>query len=193
MQQILPLRSCDDNTLNTNIRLCLILLAIFTELSFAENDGTPTYARISPWTIAIDRSMNSGCFLYAEFEGGNFLRIGKDNRDNSLYVFLGDPHWRRTEFGKQYPLEIRFGENEAWSVVATGTSFDPPNSQPVIGFAVSSEINVAAYFLYQFMKENHMEVSHKGRLIARINLHNSHSAVRKLIKCQSAIDLERRT
>ena len=179
---------CGTLALKIILMLCLLVSAIPENMASEEEDVAPTYAFVLPWTIAIDKSMNSGCFLYAQFERGTFLRIGKDNRHNTLYVFIGDPHWQLIEFGRNYSIQIRFGEREPWKITATGTSFDPPSNQPIIGFKLASDFDIAARFLHQFMKEEHMEISLDGINLAWIDLSNSYRAGMTLMECQRLVD-----
>ena len=169
-------------------QLLFLLTACFAQLSQAAGPPAPVFARVEPWTIAIDESMNSGCFIFAEFRRGTFLRIGKDNTENYIYVFLGDPHWEHIEYGTEYPISIQFGNQVPWQVRARGVSFDPPESQPIIGFIVPAKNDVAAQFLFEFMREDEVVFFHGSTPIARISLKNSYEGGLKLMECQKLMN-----
>ena len=168
--------------------LLLLFPALIAELAQALEDQSRVFAQVAPWKIAVDDSMNRGCFIFAEFPRGTFLRIGKDNVENNIYVFVGDPHWKQIEYGRQYPIDISFSDKGYWRVSATGVSFDPPENQPIIGFVVPHENNTAARFLYEFMKESQVEFFFQGTMIARISLENSYQAGLKLMECQRVMN-----
>jgi len=100
---------------------------------------TLNYSTVGPWTISVDPSTANGCFVVADFVGGTSLRLGFDMTrlpKISFYTILGNVKWRSIEYGKNYPIQLRFGSRPAWTGDATGFSFDPPDNQTWLKLSV---------------------------------------------------------
>ena len=117
------------------MRYMVVLAAILATsglgLRSAQAD-TLKYSTVGAWSIAVDPSLGNGCFVSAGFKGGTSFRLGFDMRESTgagFYTLLGNVKWRSIEYGKNYPIKMRFGNEPAWEGNATGFSFDPPNNQ----------------------------------------------------------------
>ena len=149
--------------------------------------NTIKYSTVGAWTIAVDPTMGNGCFLITNFVGGASIRIGFDMRNSTaidVYTILGSVKWRSIEYGKNYPIRIRFGNQPAWAGNATGFSFNPPQNQTWLRMAIIRKTGFD--FVSDFMKERFVAVDYNRREILRLNLKDSYAAGLKLIECQKA-------
>ena len=151
-------------------------------------EDMPEYANVDGWTIRIDTTLGNGCFLHTYFKGGTALLIGKDNKRNTLYVVVGNPHWDTIKYGKHYPIEIQFGDKNKWFGDASGMSFNPPENQPFFWFYLNADIESATVFLGEFMRERTVEFFFDGSSITKLSLKGSHRATLKLMECQRSVD-----
>lgn len=137
------------------------------------------------WTIAIDTTINNSCFALATFIDGSAFRIGFDMRPgagNPFFVILGNINWKSIEYGKEYPIDLIFGNEPPWSGNASGFSFDPPENQTWLRVGVGKD--TGAEFVSEFMKQRFVAVKYSGKEILRLALKDSYKAGLKLIECQ---------
>lgn len=173
--------------MHTLIRFVLTttLFASGLGLGSAQAEDTLRYAIREPWTIAVDPSLGNGCFAVAEFEKGEAFRLGFDmTNDPAIYVLFGNAKWRSIEYGKKYPIEMRFGDEPVWDGNAEGFSFDPPENQPWLKLEIVKD--QGHEFTLEFMKELFVSVHYNKKEILRLSLKNSYQAGLQLIECQKS-------
>ena len=172
----------------TLIRVVLTATLITSSLGLrsAQAEDTLKYSTVEPWTIAVDPSMGNGCFVAAEFEGGGVFRLGFDLTDDSVdvYVLFGNAKWRSIEYGKKYPIKLRFGDEPAWDGTATGFSFEPPENQPWLSLEIAED--QGHEFALEFMRELFVSVHYNKKEILRLSLKNSYQAGLQLVECQES-------
>ena len=145
----------------------------------AQATDAPLWANVGVWKVAVDDSLGHGCFMMSNYGGQNVvLRIGFDNRDNSLYFVIGSSAWQSLEPGKVYTINGQFdnGTMETWQATAfqfggTGpaylkTSFrNPYGSMNVFG----QRLNFKLYY--------------RGSLLANMNLNGTAAAAAETANC----------
>lgn len=150
----------------------------------AEAPDQPEYAKVGPWSIRVDTTLDYGCFIFAAFEGGTALRFGFNMTDQTIYAMVGDPKWKSLEWGKAYHVIITFGDEEPWSGDAMGFSFDEGEDGPWLWINVGEVGDVAELFFTEFMQEGDFALDYKGKEITKLSLRGSHKAGLKLLECQ---------
>jgi hypothetical protein len=163
----------------------VLAIAAFTSPLLFAGEDMPEYGAVKGWSIRVDTTLGNGCFAYAQYEGDTVLRLGVDNRDNTIYVLFGDSDWESIEYRKEYLVEIQFGDEGKWKGDATGMSFDPPEDQPYLWIHVVSDN--AANFIAEFMKEQNVALFYNDNSIANLRLKGSYAAGLKLIECQEVM------
>lgn len=174
-------------TLRNAFRLSVV--AIVALVGAPSHATTMQYATVGSWQIRVDPNAGYGCFTYAVFDGGASLRFALDFRSEAgspLFVVLGNPEWASIEYGKDYPIAIRFGRKKRWTAEATGYSFEPPKDQTYLRFEVKrSQIKD---FLDDFMRQTHVAFDYQGKEILNLTLRDSYKAGLKLIECQKEVN-----
>lgn len=163
-------------------------LFLFFMTSLMHADDMPEYGTAGFWTIRVDTSLGYGCFLHATFTGGSSVRLGVDKTDDSLYMLVGDPKWKSIEYGKNYSVQIKFGDEEKWSGDAAGFSFEPPDNQPWLWVNIVSDVDTMALFFAEFMQEQDIKLFYKDSSILHLSLKDSYKAGLKLFECQDAMN-----
>lgn len=158
-----------------------LVLIFQTQTGLAEEQ--PLYKKIGDWDIRVDRTMDNGCFLLAQWEGGSLFRAGFDMSDLSLYVIVGDPSWKSIDLGRNYPIEIYFGDEDGWEGNAQGFSFNRPENAMFLQLWIMDEEDITN-FLDEFMREEVVDVRYEGESIAYLQLTNSAKAGSALLECQ---------
>lgn len=178
-------RECDMHTL---IRVALTAVLVTSALGSQSAHAAEVreYSTVGTWTIAVDRTMGDGCFVYSEFVGGNYFRLGFDMTDDpgGVYTLFGNAKWRSIEYGKDYPIEMRFGDETEWTGTATGFSFEPPENQSWLRLYIAED--GAVDFVEEFMRELFVTVHYNGKQIMRLNLRDSYRAGSQLVDCQQS-------
>lgn len=167
--------------------LIVLLLAIIS--TSAKSEEPPKWGEFDGWGIYVDTSLGNGCFAFSIFEGDSLLRFGINNSEEDeelIYAVFGDPNWKSIEYGKKYSVEIKFGDEEPWSGDARGMSFDPPENQPYLWISVKS--GNASKFFDEFMEEKSVSLFYNGSVITNLSLKGSYTAGLELVKCQKAMD-----
>lgn len=165
------------------IYACAVLMMAWpAERAFAE---TLEFGTAGNWSISVDPTINNSCFAFTTFVDGSAFRLGFDMRPDAgspFFVILGNIKWKSIEYGKEYPIDLTFGNKPPWSGNATGFSFDPPQDQTWLRVGVGKD--TGAEFLTEFMKQQFVTVKYSGKEILRLNLKDSYKAGLKLIECQ---------
>ena len=151
-------------------------------------EDAPLYDTYGNWSIRVDTSLDYGCFLFSEFEGGSVFRLGVDRTDGSVYVLVGNPDWKSIEFGKTYPVSMKFGDESPWSADATGFSFDLPKDQPFLSVQVAMNPETMGLFMAEFMEESSFQLFYRGSSVANLSLKGSYAAAMKLFECQVEVN-----
>ena len=171
--------------MHTLIRVVIAFMIATSALGpkSAQAEDVLEYSTAGSWVIAVDPSMGNGCFVFADFKGGTSFRLGFNMADDpGFYAILGNAKWRSIEYGKEYQIQIQFGDESAWEGNATGFSFDPPENQ--LWLVMNVDEQKVGDFAEEFMRELFVVVYYNDREILRLNLKSSYEAGLQLIECQ---------
>ena len=152
----------------------------------ASSGDSEHYANVGDWSVYFDSSV-SGCYMYAAYDGGTWLRVGLIASDDSVRtsILIGDAAWKSIEYGKTYSITLDFGNGKAWTRPATGFSFSPPKDESMLRLFIhpsSSE----RIFLVDLMEARGVAVFYGSVEIANLTFKGSYQAGLKLIECQTA-------
>jgi hypothetical protein len=145
----------------------------------ARAQDTVKWGDVGGWTVAIDKTV-AGCFALGAFERGTYFRIGIDPQHSNGYIIIGNEAWRSIEVGKEYSLEIRFGNAAPW--FADATAIRMVNSVVLIFSFTGPDLAV------EFMRKQNVEIRYQGALVSNVNLKGSYAAFLEVIRCQDALD-----
>jgi hypothetical protein len=140
---------------------------------------TVEWGEVGGWLVAIDKTV-AGCFALGAFDRGTYFRIGIDPQHANGYVVIGNDAWQSIEVGKDYPLDIQFGESTPWVVDARAIRMS--DSVGLI-FAFSGP-DLAV----DFMRKQNVLIRYKGVLVSDISLKGSYAAFMEVMRCQDAVD-----
>ncbi|WP_170755627.1 hypothetical protein [Ruegeria lacuscaerulensis] len=163
-----------------NKQLFSIVSVVLLSVSSVAAKDTTDWKRVGNWDVAIDHTLGNGCFMVGSYEGGTHLRIGVDRRENSAYLMFGNEEWRSLEAGKEYPIEIHFGNRSSWDADARVLQF--PDGSKVLSTYVDAE------FIETFMRQTSMSVHYRGRQIDSLKLPGTFAAFIEVMECQDEVD-----
>lgn len=171
------------------IALCFSLLLAGVS---ASAEDSAEYKKVGPWSVRVDNTGNAlSCYMAAQFEGGSLFRFGFDMDSQLVYFIFGDDAWKSIEVGKNYDIEVKFGNESPWDVPAVGFSFDDENwtSQPFLYGAIRMEKEDSVLLLLEeFMGERYVEVYYEKNSILKLSLKHSYRAASEMVNCQEAVN-----
>ncbi len=126
---------------------------------------------------------SEGCQAFALFEEDTAFFIGFDNTENelSLDVTLLDQKWRSIEAGKEYKIEVKFGDESPWTMDMDGLQTD---DFPGLGIMIDAGSDQAKLFIDEFQRENSMKWSFSSTVLGHYTLRGSRAAFNEVIACQ---------
>lgn len=126
---------------------------------------------------------SEGCQAFALFEEDTAFFIGFDSTGGELSVdvTLLDQKWKSIEAGKEYEIEVAFGDESPWSLEMDGLRTD---DYPGLNIMIDAGSDEAELFIDEFQRETSMRWSFKGNLLGRYTLRGSRVAFDEVINCQ---------
>ena len=158
----------------------IVTLLAAPQMAWAEDSVLWTPSEVRGWTIAVDKTLGNGCFIYSIFEGGTSLRVGFDKLRGNAYVMLLNDKWRSIRDGNAYQIRVQFGDRAPWNASATGIRM---GNSP--GFIATTD---KTDFVMEFMHQKGMSVTYSGREIALLSLRGTAAATDEMLRCQNAMD-----
>ncbi|WP_064711713.1 hypothetical protein [Rhizobium bangladeshense] len=157
----------------------LALTAAMPRIGLA--DETNQWKEVGDWSVAVDPTLDNGCFVLTSFDDDTIFRLGFNLRkkDNPFYIMLGNPSWKSLEKGKRYPLELSLGEYK-WTADATG--LDLPGFKSL--WIDSKDPDLIA----EFAGKLSFRASFRGKQIVALGLKDSARAADELLACQKAVN-----
>ncbi len=164
------------------ISAAAIAVALTTTGAIAAADDTIPWGdgSVAGWDIAVDQSLQGGCYILAEFDGNTIVRIGFDPSNSDYYLILADDDWSSIEADKEYDLVLTLGHRAPWDAQANGIML---GDQPAL-MVTSTDTD----FLDEFASQQNIKVEYNGSQIANLNLSGSAAAIKEMINCQSQVD-----
>lgn len=154
---------------------------------------TIEWKKIGGWDISFYGAA-AGCQAFALFEENTAFFIGFDNTDDflTLDVTLLDARWKSIEDGKEYAIEVRFGDETPWTLNMDGVRID---GYPGLNIMIDAAADESDLFVGEFQRETRMEWSYGDSLLGRYTLRGSFRAFDEVIACQrsyfEALDAQR--
>lgn len=143
---------------------------------------TIDWKKISGWDISFYPG-SAGCQAFAQFEAGTAFFIGFDNNSDvlALDVTLLDNHWTSIEDGKDYPIEVQFGNESPWTMNMNGVVMD---GYPGLNIMIDAASDEASLFVDEFQRKTSMEWRYGTVTLGRYTLRGSRRAFDEVIACQ---------
>lgn len=169
------------------MRQTLLAAAIVLGSSGSAFPQTITWKEdVAGWFLAVDPSIDDGCFMTTVYEEGTVLRV-QFNPSIDLFEFLiGDHDWQSIEAGKFYEIVVQFGSREPWFGEALGIRFGS-GDLPTLSFVVGFEGGNAEAFIDEFMRMTYVTVDYQGSEIAALTLRGTHTAMQEVMACQQVM------
>lgn len=143
----------------------------------SSGSDTEIFTEVAHWTVAVDRTLNEGCFLSSRFTNNTAFRIGIDStRERQYYILLGNPAWASLKKGASYNLTFKFDDKSPWEA----------ESQVV---EVGGGLFLMVYFTDsafwdEFVRFNGLRVYKDGVYVTGITLAKTRAAFEELVSCQ---------
>ena len=171
----------------------LLPLAIASALAVpASNaaDQMPLYKKVGDWSIHVDETLANGCFAAGIWNGGTLFRLGVDNNPPpTLYVIIGNVKWRSLERGKEYDIDLTFGDETPWTLTASGFQFDDESGATYLYADIGKPSNEKTKaFVDEFMRELSVRIVYQGNHVDTLRLTGSYDATETLFECQALMD-----
>ena len=166
------------------MRKLILTISFLITWTSSYSDNEPLWKDLGGWVVRVDTSLGNGCFTYQLYEGNTIFRIGFNKINGGMYFFIGDSDWQSLEEGKNYPIQLYFGNKEPWGGDATAIRF---GEIPVLWLDLRSS-DSASEFLKEFMNELSLNVLFQGESIVLLSLKGTFKAGQELLECQKAIN-----
>ena len=137
---------------------------------------------VSGWDIIIDKTVNLGCAMQAEFEGNALVRMGLNPADHNGYLLVLDPGWTDITKDKMYKISMDLDGNK-WNADAKGVFMD---NDPGIYIEFDHED-----FFIDMMKKNVLKVVYHGNEATAISLRGTNNALQGVLACQKGVNKAR--
>ncbi|WP_064681247.1 hypothetical protein [Rhizobium bangladeshense] len=158
----------------------LAFMAAMPRIGLAD-DETIQWKEVGGWSVAVDPTLDNGCFVLTSFDDDTIFRLGFNFRkkDKPLYILLGNPNWKSLEKGKHYPIELSFDQSKR---TADARGLDLAGLKSLwIDFNDPDLIE-------EFSGKLSFRASVRGKQIAALGLKDSERAADELLACQQAVN-----
>ena len=145
----------------------------------AQND---LWGNVGDWEIAIDPTIDNGCYAFASWNGGTTLRIGRNPQSQNFYFLIGNEAWSSLRPDASYDIQIELGDFPSWDVSATGFQFN--QGETVYLHAQSSQMD----FIEEFQSALNMRLSYDGTEIDNLKLTGARDAWNEVERCQQEMN-----
>ncbi|WP_425043951.1 hypothetical protein [Primorskyibacter sp. S87] len=159
----------------------IIAGAMLAPVALAE---TIDWKTVGGWDISFYPG-SEGCQAFALFEEDTAFFLGFDNTDNELVldVTLLDQRWASIEGGKEYDIEVKFGDETPWSLEMDGIVID---DHPGLNIMIDAGSDEASLFVDEFQRETSMRWSFNDNVLGKYTLRGSRRAFDEVINCQKS-------
>ena len=140
---------------------------------------------VQGWNVAIDRTINDSCFIISGFSNEQFVRFQFNSTQQNVQLIVADIHWDALENGKNYDIEVAFGDLDAWSGTAKGHRWS--NILPSLVLSVPMADEQASHFMKEMTEKEVVSISYEGAEIANLALTGAQEAVASMLDCQAAM------
>ncbi|MCV9944443.1 MULTISPECIES: hypothetical protein [Rhizobium] len=158
----------------------LAFMAAMPRIGLAD-DKAIQWKEVGGWTVAVDPTLDNGCFVLTSFDDDTIFRLGFNFRkkDKPLYILLGNPNWKSLEKGKHYPIELSLDQTQ-WTADARGLDLDGLKSL----WIDTDDTDL----IEEFSGKLSFRARFNGKEIAALGLKDSERAADELLACQKAVN-----
>lgn len=144
------------------------------------------WKKVGVWSVDFYSSL-PGCLASLTYEGGTFFMIGFIQKDDRflLDVTLMDKAWESIESGKEYSVEVYFGDETPWTLEMTGQDY---NGNPGLNFAFDASTEQSGLFAKEFMRETGMKWYYRNTKLGHYSLSGSRQAFDEAVACQRSFN-----
>jgi len=151
----------------------------------SNNHETEDWRVLSNWTVAVDHTLDNGCFLYAAFQRNTVFRVGVDRSSRGkYYIIFGNPAWKSLRVGQEYELQFQFDRNSPWNVPSKAIDMNGG----ILLRAQFTDVN----FWIEFSKASSLDISRDGKAVTSLSMSGTRSAFTELANCQKYQDAKTR-
>ncbi len=163
--------------------IAAFLLCLLPVSASAEHANHWSY--VGAWDVDYYSDLQ-GCGALVAFDGGTGFFIGFDTNSDQALLAIGitDPSWTGITVGDSYELTVAFDSRTPWNVTATGTEIGGD-----YGLVITEPVNSgsAADFASEFARSYWMTWSHRGDVLGKLSLKNSHLAFNTALDCTQSV------
>lgn len=135
------------------------------------------WAKVGPWTLRVDLTLNRGCFAVGTYPSGFVFRVGFQNANTTDgYILFGDKAWASLTENQEYKLSLKFGQNGAWDLPATAVKIGSTN-------LLKSTFSDTAFWK-EFAESTTISLNYKGRSVANVSIDQTSAVLDSLVECQ---------
>lgn len=140
---------------------------------------------VGPWDVRFYPD-DRGCSAVTQYEGGTAFFIGFSEHENGIgfEVIIFNENWKSIEDGKDYDIEVKFGNESPWDLNMTG--IEDSDGIPGLKFWNSEDSDNVARFVDEFQRKLSMEWRYQGTSLGRFALRGSRAAFDEVLKCQNS-------
>lgn len=137
------------------------------------------------WSVLVDDTLDSSCFLISNFTNGTVFRIGFDLRDGiNYYLMFTNSAWTSLVENETYDLNFKFDSETPWEV---------PVRVVTMGGTLFLLANFSdSLFWTEFVKAATLSITRESKNVTSLSMAGSALAFDELINCQKTQNLKRR-
>lgn len=139
-------------------------------------DSLP-WGTVGHWKVAVDPTMGNSCFIMSSWVGGTVLRIGfKQSDENSGYFLIGNDSWVSLTVGKEYDIQLKFGNEIPWTAPAKAVAMS--GSKYLFGSFNDKRL------WSEFRAAKMLALSYNGKPAGNLNIEQGEEVFQEMHRCQ---------
>ncbi|MEJ8309769.1 hypothetical protein [Agrobacterium larrymoorei] len=164
-----------------------LLLACMPFAASAEDafsKDTILWGTFGEWGVRVDTTAGNACYLGRVYDADVVLRFGRYSKqgNSGLYFSVNNPKWKSLKHGKEYLIDLQFGDNDPWSASAMGVVEDDDVTRSLLVSGADEK------FLEEFETSDTAKVYYDDKEIINLSLKGVTEAVREMNACQKKTD-----
>lgn len=141
---------------------------------------TSEWKTVGWWDILFLPS-TGGCTAFATYDKGVMVGIGLASAEElQMHVILMNDDWKSIEEGKEYEINVKFGNETPWRLEMNG--FQTQSSYG-LDLTLPAATDQSGVFAKEFMRETGMEWHYEGRSLGDFSLKGSRLAFQEVVAC----------
>lgn len=142
------------------------------------------WAEVEGWIID---SSDTGCYLWAEFDGGTSFMIDFDSsvEPMSMDIAIWNTKWRSVQVNEEYQVALEFDNGNRWTVAFFATTFDDGTKVLANYDDASSDSN--RKFVKDFIASDGVSLEFNGTPIDTLDISGSRAAFQEMVSCHKSL------